>query len=102
MNFVVDNQTPVKASEKGEMWEVILGGLIYGSRRLTFGIGPTVGQYLVSADCNWAYFFAVSGVFTDHLRRDICLVNDFLYPLSYCNSIGCEDQCSTLDICHRC
>src|SRR6266436_2008321 len=100
MYFVVDNQPPIITAEKREMWEILFAGLKYLLIGLPPGIGAPVCQYLVGTHCNWTYFFAISRILTNHLWRDICLIDNFLYPLPHSYRIGRKNQCSALNICH--
>src|SRR5260370_31483376 len=68
---------------------------------LLFTAGATVRENLVGAHRNGADFFAVSRVLAYHLRWNIRLVQEFLYPLPHCYGIGGEDQRSALDIGYR-
>src|SRR6266702_5873571 len=65
-------------------------------------LGPAVGQNLVSAHRNRADILALSRIFSYHLWWQIGLVQNFLYPLAYCNSVGRENQRSPLNISHSC
>src|SRR6266487_264633 len=98
MHFVIDNQPPIIAGEKREVREIIFVSLIYLFISLLFCMRTPVCQYLVGTHCNWTYFFAISRILAYHLWRDICLVNNFLYPLSHSYRIGRKNQCGSLNI----
>src|SRR5260370_17841106 len=96
MNLVIDNQPPIVAVEEREMRVFLF--CWHFSICLLFTAGATVRENLVGAHRNGADFFAVSRVLAYHLRWNICLVQESLYPLSHCYGIGGEDQRSALYI----
>src|SRR6266704_1511452 len=100
MYFVIDNQPPIIAGEKREMWKILFTCLMSISTRLLFGIRTPVCEYLVGADCNRTNFFTISRILTYHLWRDIRLIENFLYPLPHSDRIGRKNQCSALNIGH--
>src|SRR5260221_12450734 len=99
MDLVVNNQPPIVTVEEREMRVFVF--CWHFSICLLFTAGTTVRENLVGAHCNGADFFAISRVLAYHLRWNIRLVQEFLYPLSHCYGIGGEDQRSALDIGYR-
>src|SRR5258708_30523374 len=101
MHFVIDNQPPIIAGEEREMREILFCCLLSTiSMCLLFASRTTVRENLVGADGNGTDFFAISRVLTYHLRWDIRLVENFLYPLPYRYGIGRKDQRGALNIGH--
>src|SRR5258708_12440880 len=100
MHLVIDDQSPIIAGEEREMREILSCRLLSFAITLPLGIGTTIREYLIGADCYRANFFAISRVLTYHLRWDIRLVNYFLYPLPHCYRIGLKDHRTSLNINH--
>src|SRR6266566_8812527 len=101
MHLVIDNQSPIIAGEEREMRKILFHCFLPYSICLLFTSGATVRENLIGTDCNRANFFAITCVLAYHLRWNIRLVDNFLYPLPHSNRVRGKDQGGALNISHR-